>query len=319
MAKGTLFIVSAPSGAGKSSLINALLKKFNTDDSMRLSISHTTREPRPGEVDHVSYHFVSVEEFESLIERGAFFEHAKVFDNYYGTSKEIVMDWINQGKDVFFDIDWQGARLIKEQVPEAVKIFILPPSLKVLQSRLEKRGQDAPEVIHKRMTKAMSEISHYNEYDYVIINDDFDDSLISLRSIVLSHRSTLKHISQTHAQMFEDMKLQEQEIEQAWLARASALEEAAANTSENPATASTATDATPASQEATACCSATSESESDCNEDASDTEHCGCNAAATSESSCCNSTAEAAQSCTSDSQATSACDAQGAQEPSKAE
>lgn len=241
MAQGTLFIVSAPSGAGKSSLINALLKKFNTDDSMRLSVSHTTRAPRPGEVDHVSYHFVTVEEFESLIERGAFFEHAKVFDNYYGTSKEIVMDWINQGKDVFFDIDWQGARIIKEQVPEAIKIFIMPPSLTALQQRLERRGQDAPEIIRKRMTKAMSEISHYDEYDYVIINDDFDESLINLRSIILSKRTTLKHICENNAQMFEDMKQQEKEIEQAWIA-ADAAAAAAAEAGEAAAeAASTAT------------------------------------------------------------------------------
>lgn len=226
MAQGTLFIVSAPSGAGKSSLINALLKKFNTDDSMRLSISHTTREPRPGEVDHESYHFVSVEEFESLIDRGAFFEHAKVFDNYYGTSKEIVMDWINDGKDVFFDIDWQGARLIKEQMPQAVKIFIMPPSLNTLQERLIKRGQDTPEVIRKRMAKAMSEISHYDEYDYVIINDDFDESLINLRSIILSKRCTLKNVQTNNKELFEDMKRQEQEYEAAWMPCASAFQEA---------------------------------------------------------------------------------------------
>ena len=116
MSKGTLFIVSAPSGAGKSSLINALLRKFNLDDSLRLSISHTTRAPRPGEVDHVSYHFVSVEEFEQLIARDAFLEYAKVFDNYYGTSREIIEEWLSQGKDVLFDIDWQGAAIIKQKI-----------------------------------------------------------------------------------------------------------------------------------------------------------------------------------------------------------
>lgn len=228
MSKGTLFIVSAPSGAGKSSLINALLKKFNLDDSLRLSISHTTRAPRPGEVDHESYHFVSVEEFESLIERNAFFEHAKVFDNYYGTSKEIVLDWINQGKDVLFDIDWQGARLIKEQVPEAIKIFILPPSLDALRQRLIKRGQDEMDVINKRMAQAMSEISHYDEYDYVIINDDFDESLITLRSIILSKRAELKSLQNNNQALLDDMQRQAKEYEAAWLPCASALQAALA-------------------------------------------------------------------------------------------
>lgn len=228
MSKGTLFIVSAPSGAGKSSLINALLKKFNLDDSLRLSISHTTRAPRPGEVDHESYHFVSVEEFESLIERNAFFEHAKVFDNYYGTSKEIVLDWINQGKDVLFDIDWQGARLIKEQVPEAIKIFILPPSLDALRQRLIKRGQDDMDVINKRMAQAMSEISHYDEYDYVIINDDFDESLITLRSIILSKRAELESLHNNNQALLDDMQRQAKEYEAAWLPCASALQAALA-------------------------------------------------------------------------------------------
>lgn len=228
MSKGTLFIVSAPSGAGKSSLITALLKKFNLDDSLRLSISHTTRDPRPGEVDHESYHFVSVEEFESLIERDAFFEHAKVFDNYYGTSKEIVLDWINQGKDVLFDIDWQGARLIKEQVPEAIKIFILPPSLDALRQRLIKRGQDEMDVINKRMAQAMSEISHYDEYDYVIINDDFDESLITLRSIILSKRAELKSLQNNNQALLDDMQRQAKEYEAAWLPCASALQAALA-------------------------------------------------------------------------------------------
>lgn len=212
MAKGTLFIVSAPSGAGKSSLIDALLKRFNTDDSLRLSISHTTRSPRPGEVDHVNYHFVDVEEFRALIERDAFFEYAQVFDNFYGTSKEIVMDWINQGKDVLFDIDWQGARKIKEQVPDAVKIFILPPSLQELHRRLIRRGQDNEEVIQKRMSKALSEISHYDEYDYIIINDNFDLSLVQLRSVILSKHNELKMIKETNSDLFKQMESQAQEF-----------------------------------------------------------------------------------------------------------
>ena len=188
MTKGTLFIVSAPSGAGKSSLIDALLKRFNVDDKLRLSVSHTTRAARPGEVDHVSYHFITNEEFENLIERNAFYEYAHVFDHYYGTSRGIVEQWLNEGKDVLLDIDWQGARQIREQTPDAKGIFIVPPSLEELNRRLVTRATDAPEVIEKRMSKALSEISHYNEYDYVIVNDDFDESLLNMRSIILSNR-----------------------------------------------------------------------------------------------------------------------------------
>ena len=191
MSKGTLFIVSAPSGAGKSSLIDALLKRFNLDDKLRLSVSHTTRDPRPGEIDHVSYHFITNEEFEKLIERNAFYEYAHVFDHYYGTSREIVEQWLNEGKDVLLDIDWQGARQIRQQTPDAKGIFIVPPSLEELNRRLVTRATDAPEVIEKRMSKALSEISHYNEYDYVIVNDDFDESLLNMRSIILSNRQKM--------------------------------------------------------------------------------------------------------------------------------
>lgn len=189
MTKGTLFIVSAPSGAGKSSLIDALLKRFNLDDSLRLSISHTTRAMRPGETDHVSYHFVDKAEFEKLIERNAFYEYAKVFDNYYGTSREIVEQWLNEGKDVLLDIDWQGARQIREQTPGTKGIFIIPPSLEELNRRLVSRGTDSKEVIEGRMNKAMNEISHYNEYDYVIVNDDFEESILTMRSIILANRA----------------------------------------------------------------------------------------------------------------------------------
>ncbi len=192
MNKGTLFIVSAPSGAGKSSLINALLTRFNTDDSLRLSVSHTTREPRPGEVDHINYHFVKNEEFEELIARNAFYEYAKVFDHYYGTSREIVEQWLDEGKDVLLDIDWQGARQIRKQTPLAKGIFIIPPSLSELRNRLDKRNTDSVEVIEGRMQKATAEISHFNEYDYVIINDDFDESLLYMRSIILSERVKLE-------------------------------------------------------------------------------------------------------------------------------
>ena len=254
MPQGTLYIVSAPSGAGKSSLINALLRKFNLDDSLRLSISHTTREPRPNEVNHESYHFVSIPEFEELIARDAFLEYANVFGNYYGTSKEIINEWLSQGKDVFFDIDWQGARNIKAKMPDAIKIFILPPSLSELQRRLISRGQDSPEVISKRMAAAMSEISHYDEYDYVIINDNFDESLLQLRSIILSTRCKLDRIQENQQQLFADMKRQAKEYEEAWLPCASALSAALAAAKQDAAAkdaaaASAAPDATSAAAE----------------------------------------------------------------------
>ncbi len=194
MKKGTLFIVSAPSGAGKSSLINALLARFNNNDDLRLSVSHTTRAPRPGEVDHVSYHFVSEKEFKQLIERNAFYEYAKVFDHYYGTSREIVEEWLNNGKDVLFDIDWQGARQLRTQNPQARSIFIVPPSIKELKKRLENRGQDSSEVIAGRMQKAISELSHYDEYDHIIINDDFEMALLQMRSIIIASRAEYTNI-----------------------------------------------------------------------------------------------------------------------------
>ena len=203
MKKGTLYIVSAPSGAGKSSLIASILKRFNLDDSLRLSVSHTTRQPRPGEVDHVSYHFVTNEEFEALIARGAFYEYAHVFDHYYGTSQEIVEQWLNEGKDVLLDIDWQGARQIREQTPDAKGIFIVPPSLEELNRRLVTRATDAPEVIEKRMNKAMGEISHYDEYDYVIVNDDFEESVLNMRSIILANRSKLDKKKEEISELFD--------------------------------------------------------------------------------------------------------------------
>ena len=195
--------MSAPSGAGKSSLVDSILKRFNLDDSLRLSVSHTTRQPRPGEVDHVSYHFVTNEEFEALIARGAFYEYAHVFDHYYGTSKEIVEQWLNEGKDVLLDIDWQGARQIREQAPDAKGIFIIPPSLEELHRRLVSRATDAPEVIEKRMNKAISEISHYDEYDYVIINDDFEESVLNMRSIILANRAKLDKKKEEISKLFD--------------------------------------------------------------------------------------------------------------------
>lgn len=186
---GTLYIISAPSGAGKSSLLRALLE--GKQESVQLSVSHTTRAPRPGEVDGSDYHFIDVAGFQAMVQDGAFFEHAQVFDNYYGTSRQSVLDQLQAGNDVILEIDWQGARLIREQLPEAVSIFILPPSRDALQQRLQDRGQDDDAIIARRMRDAISEMSHFDEYDYLVINDDFDEARDELASILRSRRLRL--------------------------------------------------------------------------------------------------------------------------------
>nr|MDK7291515.1 guanylate kinase [Escherichia coli] len=166
MAQGTLYIVSAPSGAGKSSLIQALLKTQPLYDT-QVSVSHTTRQPRPGEVHGEHYFFVNHDEFKEMISRDAFLEHAEVFGNYYGTSREAIEQVLATGVDVFLDIDWQGAQQIRQKMPHARSIFILPPSKIELDRRLRGRGQDSEEVIAKRMAQAVAEMSHYAEYDYL--------------------------------------------------------------------------------------------------------------------------------------------------------
>lgn len=200
---GTLYIVSSPSGAGKSSLLSALLARFNDDQRMQLSISHTTRGMRPGEADGVHYHFVDKSEFQAQIDRGAFFEWAEVFGNYYGTSRETIERCLDQGIDVFLDIDWQGARQIRDQLPEARSIFILPPSLPILEQRLHGRGQDSDEVIRHRMAQAVAEMSHYDEYDYLIVNDDFETSLQQLASIIYAERTRLAAQRLRHADLLD--------------------------------------------------------------------------------------------------------------------
>ncbi len=187
---GNLFILAAPSGAGKSSLIKALLEKHQSADHypMQVSVSHTTRAPRPGEEDGVHYHFVSRDQFEKLIEQGVFFEWAEVFGNYYGTSRVTIEQTLHLGIDVFLDIDWQGARQVKKLLPDAQGIFILPPSTQVLKERLNKRGQDSEEVIAARMLEAVSEMAHYAEFDFVLVNDDFATALADLEAIVRGQR-----------------------------------------------------------------------------------------------------------------------------------
>ena len=194
---GTLYIVSAPSGAGKSSLLRALLDAMGSD--LALSVSHTTRAPRPGEVDGRDYHFVDVDRFKSMTVAGAFLEHAQVFDNFYGTSREGVEAQLAEGQDVILEIDWQGARLVREQMPQAVSIFILPPSRAALGERLRDRGQDDAAVIERRMRDAVSEMSHYDEYDYLVINDVFATAQEELAAIVLSRRLHLEPQRRRHA------------------------------------------------------------------------------------------------------------------------
>ncbi|MFC0120085.1 guanylate kinase [Pseudoalteromonas xiamenensis] len=202
LARGNLFILSAPSGAGKSSLIKALLEKH---DNVKVSVSHTTRQPRPGEENAVHYHFVTVDAFKALIEAGDFFEWAKVFDNFYGTSKQAIETQLASGIDVFLDIDWQGARQVRELVPDVKTIFILPPSREELERRLNNRGQDSQEIIAARMAEAKSESSHYCEFDYVLVNDDFDTTLNELESIVLAARLQTKNQTVKHQQLIDEL------------------------------------------------------------------------------------------------------------------
>jgi guanylate kinase len=206
---GNLFILAAPSGAGKSSLIKALLEKHPStdehDNAMQVSVSHTTRAPRPGEVNGVHYHFVNRPAFKSLIEQGAFFEHAEVFGHYYGTSKVVIEQTLQQGIDVFLDIDWQGARQVKAQIPDTATIFVAPPSRDELKRRLTDRGQDSSEVIEQRMIKAVSEISHYHEFDFVVVNDNFTAALSELEAIVTTRRLRKEKQIIRHQQLFNNL------------------------------------------------------------------------------------------------------------------
>lgn len=187
MIKGTLYIISAPSGTGKSSLIQALLKTQLLYDT-QVSISHTTRSLRPGEIHGEHYFFVSKLEFEAMIVKDAFIEYAEVFGNYYGTSRVVIEQLLAADVDVFLDIDWQGAQQIRKKIPESRSIFILPPSKEELHNRLQGRGQDSEEVIARRMAQAVAETSHYAEYDYLIVNDNLDLALSNLETIISAER-----------------------------------------------------------------------------------------------------------------------------------
>ncbi|GHD52787.1 guanylate kinase [Marinobacter persicus] len=196
--QGTLYVISAPSGAGKTSLVGEMLRK---DPGLGVSISHTTRPMREGEQDGVNYHFVSRDEFEAMIARGDFLEHADVFGNYYGTSQVWVRETLATGQDVILEIDWQGAEQVRRLIPECVGIFIVPPSAAVLRERLVGRGTDAPEVIERRLAEAAEECRHAVEFDYLVVNDDFDQALGELLSIVRSQRLRMDVQKLRHAQL----------------------------------------------------------------------------------------------------------------------
>ena len=204
MSEPTLYIVASPSGGGKSSLIAALLER---DDHVRLSVSHTTRPPRPGEQDGVHYHFVDERTFLERVEQGEFLEHARVFDNRYGTGRRAVEKQLADGFDVLLDIDWQGGRQVRERFPAARGIFILPPSMETLRQRLTRRGQDDPDVIERRMRDARAEISHWDEFEYVVVNDDFEAALEDMQSIIRHGRHAREgqqeHMHQILAEFLE--------------------------------------------------------------------------------------------------------------------
>lgn len=200
---GTLFIVAAPSGAGKSSLVNALLER---EPGIVLSISHTTRPPRPKDKDGVHYHFVKRAEFELLVEKDAFLEHAEVFGNLYGTSRATVAERFAAGRDVLLEIDWQGAQQVRQKLP-CVSIFILPPSREELLRRLRSRGSDSETAIARRTADARAEMVHCREFDYIIVNDDFATALAELQAIVTSQRLRCeKQLARHQAQIADLLK-----------------------------------------------------------------------------------------------------------------
>jgi guanylate kinase len=200
MNKGLLYIESAPSGAGKTSLLGKLIKSLN---NIVVAVSHTTRLPRSTEKEGEHYFFVDKATFQTHIEQGEFLEYAQVFDNNYGTSKKVVDKLLASGKDVILEIDWQGAQIVRQLVPDVVSIFILPPSLKELESRLNARGQDSDAIIAKRMQTARSDMSHYLECHYIVVNDDFNQALNDLMSIVVAERLTLERQQEQYRELFD--------------------------------------------------------------------------------------------------------------------
>ncbi len=201
MHTANLFVIFAPSGAGKTSLVKAVVD--NTND-IQVSVSHTTRQSRPGEVDGVHYHFISQDDFKALSDDSDFLEQAEVFGNFYGTSQSWVEQTLKNGTDVILEIDWQGAQQVRSLMP-CISICILPPSIDTLRARLTSRGQDNSEVIDGRMKEALDEISHYNEADYLIINDDFDTAKRELKSIVVAARKRTEIQSERHSKLLQEL------------------------------------------------------------------------------------------------------------------
>ena len=202
MTKGTLFIISAASGAGKTTLVNAVLEQV---DNLVVSVSHTTRTPRDGETDGVNYHFVDNQTFEAMVEGSEFFEHAAVFGNMYGTSRQHIQEQLLKGMDVILEIDWQGARQIRQLMTDCKSVYIVPPSTAALRERLNARGQDDETVIQQRMHEAISEMSHYVEFDYLVINDDFDEARDDLAAIIRGNRMLHEHQQQKHAELLAQL------------------------------------------------------------------------------------------------------------------
>jgi guanylate kinase len=202
MKRGTLFVISAPSGAGKTSLVKALLAN---EPRLRLSVSHTTRKMRPTEQQGREYHFVKEEEFNARRAQGEFLESARVFDNLYGTSRAFVEEQLQQAHDVLLEIDWQGARQVRSAMPQCVSIFILPPSRRALAERLARRATDTPEVIARRLADAAADMSHYREFDYVVVNDDFERAVGELERIIVGRGADLRSARPELAPLIEEL------------------------------------------------------------------------------------------------------------------
>ncbi len=198
----SLFIIAAPSGCGKTSLVKALIEKI---DNLCVCISHTTRNIRPGEVDGENYFFISQQEFDKISKNRGFIESAQVFDNCYGSARQTVEESLEKGYDTILEIDWQGARQVKQNFPTAVGIFILPPSITALKKRLTKRGQDDPATIERRMQGAVDEMRHFNEFDYLVINDNFEIALDSLSNIIYAQRLSTAQQSNTQKNLLKQL------------------------------------------------------------------------------------------------------------------
>jgi len=199
---GLLFVVSAASGTGKTSLVKALLERVS---NLHVSVSHTTRGQRPGELNGVHYHFTSKEEFLNLVEEGGFIEYAEVFGNYYGTAQATVKEQLAKGHDVLLEIDWQGAQQVRRLFPESKQIFILPPSQFDLRERLSNRGTDAVDVIEHRLSCAVEDMQQYSNFDYIIINDDFNKALHDLEAVIIANRLTLSQQANRHEKLIQKL------------------------------------------------------------------------------------------------------------------